>query len=538
MICKKCNSSFADNAKFCPKCGTKAEEQPTVQNTPMKKCPKCGTENPSSAKFCKVDGYNFEQAEENAAAPAAENNDKENILHYFYLDNERKNIGPVTLEQLQELQKNGQIKSNTLIIAKGEKEWIPLSKLLATTGSSVTSTESTVVQDKSPMESSAVVPPVENQAVEQQSTEKSGEQPDIETIREELDSLIDEILSAEEFEPEDIEKLKDKGNQSGYSEEQLLIYLEKKLLEKGFIPDPDADIKETATINERLSVSWKTYEKHLENSVNKFRNVLDDQLKGVYNPGDYKKIAGSATGFLKRDEVNLKMTLIDYLKEKGFKPVGEFEAGNDLTVEWRTDSVRKPKPVSLPNSNLKWIIIGIVLLVVVVAVSVSVYIFSQKKNEKPVVQPQTSNNVTPAYGTHDSTRILALDALRIGTDLSVTVSKIPKLEKVVEAAKELGQVSPRYQEQVTTAENTLDSALKNRDKNLLAYFGKVVELSRYTPEQISYAMGVINNGDLTLREKKVIELLTKHIDYLRENKENDPTKLLSDFNIQFNDFVD
>jgi hypothetical protein len=389
------------------------------------------------------------------------------------------------------------------------------------------------------VESSAVVPPVANQAVEQQSTEKSVEQPDLETIREELDSLIDEILSAEEFEPEDIEKLKDKGNQSGYSEEQLLIHVEKKLLEKGFIPDPDADIKETATVNERLSVGWKTYEKNLEVSIGKLRNALDDQLKGVYSPNDYANIAKSATGFLKRDDLKLKETLVSYLKEKGFKPVGEFEAGNDLTVEWRNDSVIKPKPVSLPNSNLKWIIIGVVLLLVVAAVSVSLYLFSQKKNERPVVvQPQISKNVTPTYGTHDSTRILALDALRNGTDLSVTVSKIPKLEKVVEAAKELGEVSPRYKEQVTTAENTLGSALKNRDKNLLAYFGKVVELRRYKTDQISYAMRLINNGDRTLREKKVIELLTKHVDYLSKNTEPDPTKLLSDFNMQFNDFVD
>jgi len=457
-------------------------------------------------------------------------------MNYFYLDDQRKNIGPVTLEELQELQKMGLIKSNTLIIAKGEKEWISFSKLLATTDSSVTSTESTVLQDKSPVESSAVVPPVEHQAVEEQSTGKSVEQPDIETIREELDSLIDEILSAEEFEPEDIEKLKDKGNLSGYSEEQLLIHVEKKLLEKGFIPDPDADIKETATVNERLSVGWKTYEKNLEVSIGKFRNALDNQLKGVYSPNDYANIAKSAMGFLKRDDLKLKETLVSYLKEKGFKPVGEFETGNELAVKWKTDSAINPRSLS----NLKWIIIGIVLLVMVVAVSVSVYIFSHEKVEKQVLQSQISKSVTPApaYGTHDSARILALDALRNGTDLSVTISKIPKLKKVVEAAKELAEVSPRYQEQVTTAKNTLDSALKNRDKDLLAYFGKVVELSRYTPEQISYAMGVINNGDLTLREKKVIELLTKHVGYLSKNTENDPTKLMSDFNMQFNDFID
>lgn len=68
MICKKCNNTFAETAKFCPKCGTKAENQVAVQDTKMKKCPKCGAENLFSAKFCKVDGHNFQQAEEKAIA--------------------------------------------------------------------------------------------------------------------------------------------------------------------------------------------------------------------------------------------------------------------------------------------------------------------------------------------------------------------------------------------------------------------------------------------------------------------------------------
>jgi osmotically-inducible protein OsmY len=72
MICKNCNNNFADAAKFCPKCGTKAENQVAVQDTQMRKCPKCGTENLQSAKFCKVDGYNFQQVEDKTIAPIVE----------------------------------------------------------------------------------------------------------------------------------------------------------------------------------------------------------------------------------------------------------------------------------------------------------------------------------------------------------------------------------------------------------------------------------------------------------------------------------
>lgn len=618
MICKKCNSAFADNAKFCPNCGATIEEELNIQDEPVRKCPKCGALNPSSAKFCKIDGYNFQQSEEQAATTDVEaerisdkifcpkcgaayeagvkfckkdgtslekgvsardedtsetitetkqvsdvfqqpeasttaktdavkphtppGNDKQgNTFQYFYLDDQRINIGPVTLDELQELQKKGMIKSNTFVIQKGEKEWIAFSKLLASAdSSSAVSTGSTAVQKDFQHESSNA-PPAENRSEEKKAPDTSMEQSDTETGREELDRLLEEIISTQIFEPEYLEQLKEKGNQAGYSEEQLMILVEKKLLQEGFIPDPDADIKESATIKERLSVGWKTYERHLEVSISKFRNVLDDQIKGVYNPNDYAKLALSATGFLARDELKLKETLINYLNGKNFKPVGKFEAGSDLKVEWKTDSAIKPVPASLPNSNLKWILIGAGILVMILAISIPLYLYFQKKDEKPavqVVQPQVSTSVKATDGTHESTRILSLDALRLGTDLSVTISKIPKLEKVVEAAKELGEISPRYQEQITTAENTLNSAQQNCDKNLLAYLGKVVELGSYTPEQISYAMGVINSTDRTLREKKVIELIARHVDYIQKNKGTDPVTLMADFREQFNDFVD
>lgn len=191
----------------------------------------------------------------------------------------------------------------------------------------------------------------------------------------------------------------------------------------------------------------------------------------------------------------------------------------------------KPKP-----NNLKWIIIA----VLVAAVSISGYLFLHKNGTGPD-GPQKGGSQKGSktkYNKNDSARIVALDALRNGTDLSTTISKIPKLENMLKGARDLGKISPRYQEQIAMAEKTVSSAHKNRDDCLLAYLGKVVELRRYTPEQISYAMSVINNGDLTLRQKKVMELLTKHVDYLSKNTEPNPTKLLSDFNMQFNDFVD
>jgi osmotically-inducible protein OsmY/ribosomal protein L40E len=79
MICQKCNATISDSAKFCPRCGTKVEMAKT-QTALTKKCPTCGTENPLSAKFCKVDGYNFQQAAEKPAEKPAEPEKPKDII--------------------------------------------------------------------------------------------------------------------------------------------------------------------------------------------------------------------------------------------------------------------------------------------------------------------------------------------------------------------------------------------------------------------------------------------------------------------------
>jgi osmotically-inducible protein OsmY len=79
MICKKCNNSIPDAAKFCPKCGAKIEI-PAAQDIQTKKCPSCGAENPASAKFCKVDGYNFQQAEKKREERPTEVEKPSNLL--------------------------------------------------------------------------------------------------------------------------------------------------------------------------------------------------------------------------------------------------------------------------------------------------------------------------------------------------------------------------------------------------------------------------------------------------------------------------
>lgn len=65
MICKNCNATIADTAKFCLKCGTKAEKTENIEETIQ--CPKCGSDYPKATKFCKKDGTLLQQT-----SPAAE----------------------------------------------------------------------------------------------------------------------------------------------------------------------------------------------------------------------------------------------------------------------------------------------------------------------------------------------------------------------------------------------------------------------------------------------------------------------------------
>lgn len=156
----------------------------------------------------------------------------------------------------------------------------------------------------------------------------------------------------------------------------------------------------------------------------------------------------------------------------------------------------------------------------------------------PVSKPPSSKPTTTNHAKREAARVLALEALRQGTILSVTVSKLPKLEKVLQAAQKLQEISPRYQPQVTTAKMSLNDTVEKKDKSLMAYLSKVLELGRYSSDQISYALETMCSGDLTPRERTVVELLANHLKSSQNNVKPDPEKWLSDFTERFNIFID
>ncbi|MBF0564654.1 MAG: hypothetical protein HQK89_05370 [Nitrospirae bacterium] len=167
----------------------------------------------------------------------------------------------------------------------------------------------------------------------------------IKNKQESIRSSIEHSLTQGEYTPVIRKSVTNIGRKIGLTEAEVASFLIGVLKEEGFTPeleDYNGPLKETDSIDKKLSVIWRTDEKHLAVSLHKFQTFLDGKLNnGIYNPKDYVSITEAATGFLKNDAKKLKTTLIDYLKEKSFKPVGKFKTGNDLTVEWKTNWAKR-----------------------------------------------------------------------------------------------------------------------------------------------------------------------------------------------------
>jgi len=204
-----------------------------------------------------------------------------------------------------------------------------------------------------------------------------------------------------------------------------------------------------------------------------------------------------------------------------------------------TEQPSKTTPLNPPiiSHKLKWIASSVVLVLIVVLVGFLIYNLKNPPLKGGSTLPP-SPTPTPGHGS-EAVRVLALDTIHQGALLSATISKLPKLEKVLQGAKDLQKIdSIRYQSYVTTAESILGAARNERDKNLMAYLNKVLELVRYTPDQVSNVLSVIQNGDLSSREKVVAELLAEHVQSLRSKPKADPALFLSNFTQRFSNFVD
>lgn len=240
---------------------------------------------------------------------------------------------------------------------------------------------------------------------------------------------------------------------------------------------------------------------------------------------DWKKITGEINLEESGNEVSSVVKA-----EKTALSSGETRSGveNENRQVSRPDlKINEPAVKSAFSAKSKWIAIAAIVIVVVL----SGYLYFRPKDYG---RPVTENKEV----TKEVARVVALDALRAGTDLSVTFSKLPKLEIVLESAKKLVEISPRYQDQVDSAQKTVTSAYAKRDKQLLTYISKMLELKRYREDQVVYALDLIQNGDITEREKLVARLIKNETNQLFKKGEVDSTKILAEFKDTFSDFAD
>lgn len=207
------------------------------------------------------------------------------------------------------------------------------------------------------------------------------------------------------------------------------------------------------------------------------------------------------------------------------------------------------KNIAVPENIFSKVYVILIICIFITSFFAPYYIFSNYKNplisHADQLQIKATNPIISAIndshlsdGKREAARVLALEALRQGTVLSVAISKIPKLKMVHQGALNLLNISPRYQENVSKAEKNLRNIRIRKDKCLDVYLNKVVELGRYKPEYFSFAMDSIRNGDLTPRERIVIDLLNTHVHSIRSNSQPNPERWLSEFTQYFNDYVD
>lgn len=133
---------------------------------------------------------------------------------------------------------------------------------------------------------------------------------------------------------------------------------------------------------------------------------------------------------------------------------------------------------------------------------------------------------------------LVLDARTLGNALSLSVSQLPKVRKVLESAQKLASISSAYQEQLKFAQETVQKTQNRVDTDLKSYKRKMLELARLDSQQFACGFDQVRNFEMNSRQKRVVDLLTSHQQVLHNNTNVNSESLLKDFVKQFSDLND
>jgi hypothetical protein len=259
-------------------------------------------------------------------------------------------------------------------------------------------------------------------------------------------------------------------------------------------------------------------------------------IKETPPPIQKKEFSPPESSEIQSSKETAKKQTLPPIQNKEFPPPepSEIISPKETAEERRKEKLKKPpfKPISI-----------LVLASFLVIAGLFGFLYLRPKGNPPDQSYKTSSPTSSVLNSakdpkNEAAHSLALEALRLGTEISVPISKLTNLEKVLIAAQKLLDISPRYKEQVINAEKSLRSAKEKIDKGLMSYIETVLKLSSYSTKQVDYAISILRNSDHTPRDQIVAELLQKHIDSLKHKGVPDPTLWLNHFKNRFSTFVD
>lgn len=132
-----------------------------------------------------------------------------------------------------------------------------------------------------------------------------------------------------------------------------------------------------------------------------------------------------------------------------------------------------------------------------------------------------------------SARSLLQDAARNGVNLSVYLSRIEQLKSTRETARELAEMSTRYQQQLAQIEQRITELETSLQEQLQGYRTKVSELGDYDSHYISHAFEALAETERTAREGLVMELIQEHVNEYAEQRRVDVEQWLQAFETRF-----
>ena len=138
----------------------------------------------------------------------------------------------------------------------------------------------------------------------------------------------------------------------------------------------------------------------------------------------------------------------------------------------------------------------------------------------------------------EGARSLAQDAARNGVNLSGYLTRQRKLSDTLVTAQKLAGMSTRYQEQVDAIQKALRDLEEATGEQLRGYQEKVAVLGNYAESYIAGALATLGGKSLRPRERKVLELLAKHVQAFNVGRQGDPEGWMADFKQAFQDFND